>query len=794
MAVKVLHSLASSPQAVRRFAYEAEVLGRLDHPCIAKVFEAGFDDGAGGVPFIAMELVDGQDLLSHCDDHGLGRRQRLELFVRICEGVEHAHQNGVVHRDLKPANILVTANGQPKILDFGIARPVVDDGEATPGGTVTGFVVGSIAWMSPEQARGDRARIDVRSDVYSLGTVFFRLLADGMPIETSELAAWEAAQAICEKEPQRLARVDRDLRGDLDAIAAMALEKDPARRYPSAGALGRDVQRFLDHQPVEARGWSATYQFRKFARRHWFVVSAAALVFVSILVGLVTGIVLWRQAEDARGREELARIEVEREAETSTRVIEFFEGMFRQEDPRFARGATITVKEVLDRHADGIADGLEGEPLIRARLMDVIGTVYHHLWLFEECAPLFDQAFELRRAELGDEHPDVLVSMQKVVTQRAQEGHYGEAVELGRELLAARRRAFGSEDPRTVESLHDLGTALYSSGQLDEAEPILAEAHAARVRLFGEAGTDTLRTLQYLGQIQLTESRYEESQATFERLVELARSSHGLLHARTIIGMRALAIVYAERGFFADAERVCLEAIDAAERLVGEDSLLTVEVTGAMIGILKGLGRQAEAVDLQLETLARVSSIYGDDHPATNKHRINLALGLLNAGRSAEAEEAALAGLKKLRAAEGDHRDAILMGLSCLGAVYSNTGRLRQAEETFLEILDRFGSSRGDLTAIATLNSLGSLYLQTNRVDESYPHFQEGIALAREVLGDSHTMTFLLRLNLTEAQRLSGRLDEARAGRESLVSDVERAFGPDHPDTGMYRQALEQLR
>ena len=793
VAIKVLHALGTTPRAVRRFTYEAEVLGHLDHPHIAKVHEAGFDEALGGLPFIAMELVEGTDLLAHCDEAGLDRRARLELFVRVCEGVEHAHRKGVVHRDLKPENILVTAGGQPKIVDFGIARPVVDEGETTPGMTATGLVMGSISWMSPEQASGDPAKIDVRSDVFSLGTVLFRLVSGEMPLDLGSLGTLEAAQAICEKAPKRLGRLDRDLRGDLDAIASKALEKEPDRRYTSAGALGRDVQRFLDFLPVEARGWSAAYQLRRFAQRHRLLVGTAALLLVSVLAGLVTGIVLWQRAEGALGRESAARGLAEQEAATSERVVRFFEEMFRQQSPALARGGTLTVKEMLDRQAREIDDRLEEEPRVRARLMASMGGAYLSLGLLEEAAPLLEQALAIRSAELGEDDPETWQSMQSMVVYSTQTGELEEAVQRATDVLGRREAAFGADHVETLESRQRLGFALVDMGRLDEGETELRATIDGQRRVLGDGHADTLLSMMKLGEVCRRTSRYDEALEIHEEALESARTAFGERHPQTIAALQSLSILYAELGQLEKAEPLCVEAIEAATALYGADNRWVLQVSRPLPAILRSLGRTDEALGLWRDILERSERLLGAEHPDTLYGHMAIVLTLVDAGDLEAAEEHARIALEGLRAIPGQHDEGILAALSYLGTIYKRTDRSEQAEEAYLEVLEHFGDSKADITALSTMNHLGELYLLQGRIEEADALLAEATSVSAELLGPTHLLTMMLRRSQCQAHRQAGRNGEARAALESLVADGDRDLGPDHPLTQSAREALEEL-
>jgi serine/threonine protein kinase len=287
VALKLIKPGMTTVELLRRFEQESDALGRLQHPGIAQVYEAGTaDTGYGPQPYFAMELIRGETLLDYAERHALSTRDRLRIFAKICDAVHHAHQRGLIHRDLKPGNILVDDSGQPKVLDFGVARATHGDARSKLR-TDIGQLVGTLPYMSPEQALADPQELDTRSDVYSLGVILYELLSARLPYNIGKLVH-EAIQAIREEEPVRLSSINRNYRGDIETIVSKAMEKTKTRRYSTAAELGADIERYLRDEPIIAKPPGTTYQLTKFAKRHRGVV-AGVVAFLVVLVAIVMG-------------------------------------------------------------------------------------------------------------------------------------------------------------------------------------------------------------------------------------------------------------------------------------------------------------------------------------------------------------------------------------------------------------------------------------------------------------------------------------------------------------------------
>jgi serine/threonine protein kinase len=478
VAVKLIKVGMDTREVVARFESERQALALMDHPAIAKVFDAG--STPEGRPYFVMEYVAGQPITDYCDRHRLTMRQRMELFILVCEGVQHAHQKAIIHRDLKPSNILVTeVDGKPvpRIIDFGVAKATSQQLNAGTMYTRAGAMIGTPGYMSPEQADSGGEDLDTRSDVYSLGVVFYELLVGALPIEFAKLAYDEMLRHLRETDaPKPSTRVrtlgqtsltnaqnrgvdtvalTRQLRGDADAIALKALEKDRTRRYASPADLAADIGRYLRSEPVTAHPPSLPYRARKYVRRHTLGVGLAAAIIL-LLVGLAVAQTI-----------QLRRIRQERDR--ADRIAEFMTNMFKVSDPSHSRGNDVRVREILDKASSQVLSGLDKDPLDQAQLMGVMGDVYRNLGLYPQAESLLRRALASRTKLLGDKNEDTLKSMYSLASLLQLESRTAEAEKLSRQTLDLRRRTLGPEARGTVESMSQVGLILNDEGHYPEA-------------------------------------------------------------------------------------------------------------------------------------------------------------------------------------------------------------------------------------------------------------------------------------------------------------------------------------
>ena len=728
VAFKVLSPGLVQPALLRRFQQEAEALGRLHHPGIAQIHEAGsFDAGDGEQPIFAMEYVAGQSLTAHADSHRLGRKDRLLLLLAITEAVQPAHQRGVIHRDLKPANILVQADasgpGLPKVLDFGIAR-VFGEGqdEEASSHTGAGQMLGTLAYMSPEQARGETATIDARSDVYALGVIAYELLAGRLPFELAALPMHEAVRVLSEDEPPPLSRHDASLRGDLEIIVATALAKEPARRYTSARDLGADIEAFLASRPIAARAPTRLYRLGKFVRRNKAVVIGVSALIVSLATGLLTSTALYLRAEQHRLQaehraeqiEQVARLQETRLARLAIERMgqQLRNGLINRLDQAAARGridaATYRAQRPLIAELLSGADfpglafsaidlnllvptlvDIDGElaeqPLVQARLLQRLAITYRELGRHARAEPLQQRALALREKWLGPEHPDTLRSAAETVALLERLGRYAEAEDLALVALERRERLDGPLAADTLRIRHSLGGVLLSSGKPKEAIEILERVHAEFVTALGRDHRDTLNALNSLGMAQAQAGEYALAEPLLSEALEQYRASFGEEDPGTLRALNNLGYVNDLEGHYKDAEALYRQALDVRRRVSGDEHPETLTAMNNLAFALSGLGREAEAEPLYREAMEGRRRVLGDEHPDTIAAMSNYGVVLREAGRAADAERlAALVVASARRALPAGHWHlGVFLGHH--GAALMALDRHREAESALLE-------------------------------------------------------------------------------------------------------------
>jgi serine/threonine protein kinase/Flp pilus assembly protein TadD len=703
VALKVIKLGMDTRQVIARFEAERQALALMDHPNIAKVHDAGAT--ATGRPYFVMELVRGLRITDYCNEKKLPTPKRLELFVQVCQAVQHAHQKGIIHRDLKPSNILVTVNdgvAVPKVIDFGIAKAT--SGERLTDKTVfTAFhqFIGTPAYMSPEQAELTNVDIDTRSDIYTLGVLLYELLTGLTPFDASELLQAgldEMRRTLREKEPARpstrLSTLGADqltatarlqgleppklinlVRGDLDWIVLKCLEKNRARRYETANALLIDIQRHLSHEPITAGPRSRLYAFQKTIRRHKVGFAAAAAVLLTLFLGL--GIATWSLAKERQ-----ARRRADIEAAKSSQTARVLENMLGGIDPKMAQERDTTLlREVLGQTATRVSRDLTNQPLVEAHLESTLGNIYAALGDFQTAEQMARNALALRRNDPAGQPADLAESLFDLAHHLWSQGKLAEAEKYARDGLTLATNAPGKKDALVAKSLAQLGVIVQDQGKLTEAEGLFRQSLAIRKQDLGSEHPTVAQAFNTLSGVLTLEGKMVEAEKANRQALKVFGwpfregdpSDDGALYNR--------GNVFFDKGNFVEAEACFRQALALRRKRPGSQDL---EVAlSSLATTLRRQQRFAEAEPLYRECLASRETNCPNAW-YTHYTRAMLGASLLGKRKFDEAEPLLISGYEGMREREGTIRErnkVLAETLQSMVQLFEATSRPDQATE-----------------------------------------------------------------------------------------------------------------
>jgi eukaryotic-like serine/threonine-protein kinase len=703
VALKIIKPGMDTKSVIARFEAERQALALMDHPNIAKVFDAGATES--GRPYFVMELVRGVKITEYCDQKSLTTGERLKLFIHVCQAIQHAHQKGIIHRDIKPSNILVTTTLEgaplPVVIDFGIAKATTNQ-RLTDKTLFTAFemLIGTPAYMSPEQAAMTTVDVDTRSDIYSLGVLLYELLTGATPFNAGELLKAgldEVRRVICEQEPVRpsthlskMTEADlttvaqrrcseppaliRTVRGDLDWIVMKALEKNRTRRYETASGLALDVQRFLTDETISARPPSAFYKFQKTLLRNKLLFIGVGVITVLLIVSLIvvsTSLARERQArheaDAALQQAEADKTRAQTEVIRSRQVTQFLEDMLRGVGPSVALGRdTAMMREILGRTADRVGKEMTNQPVVEAELRSVIGRLYQEIGNYEAAEKMHRAALAINRKQSGAESPEIAASLNDLGLALFEEGNLAEAENAYQEALSIRRRLFGSENADLAVSLNGLAVVYRHQRKLPESESLTREAIGIRRKLFGNESLEVSDSLHNLSIVLGDEGKRAESEATARELLAMRRKLLGLEHPLVAAALQDLSWATSYNGKSEEAESLRREALAMQRKFLGDEHPAVSRSLAALGESMRQRGNFAEAHAVLSAVISIQRKVLGADSPAFLFSLGSLGLTLEQEGKWTEAETAhreALNGWPKELGMEYPQRLGELAGL-----------------------------------------------------------------------------------------------------------------------------------
>jgi non-specific serine/threonine protein kinase/serine/threonine-protein kinase len=791
VALKVLHRTVEDNAAYQRFRFEAEALARLRHPHIAQIYEAGaapLGDSSPS-PFFAMELVeDALPITRFVAERGLSIRERLELFVSVCEAVHHGHQHGVIHRDIKPANVLVGADGVPKVIDFGIAMAAGGDGRAMTTGIDRGQLIGTLNAMSPEQCGGGgehSSDIDTRADVYALGVLLYEMVADKPPHDLSAMSVPQAIRTIVETDAPKPSAHNPAARGDLDAIIGKAIRRDRRERYPGAASLAADVRRHLEHKPIEARPASLALVMKRFARRSPALAGAIGAAVLLLVGGVVVSSSLAIEANAARKDAEDREKSLERVVGYQESLLAGLDVAAIGDDMRAGLVEAVSVKSedasaqletaiggvnftTLALHAvdhavlrpshEAINAQFADDPGLRARLLLRLGVTMYALGLPASTEPVLRESLAIRREMLGDDHDDTLRSLNALGLSLNAMGRYEEAKAVMAEGYERSVRVLGRDDESTMRLGVSLGLVHRALGELDEAEAVWRVTYEDQERVLGAEHDETLRTMNNLAVLYGTRGELGKAADQFASLLELRRKQFGADSPQTISLASNLGIILRNKGDFERSGELLGEAYTIASRNLGDEHPMTLRVLHAQAESARLAGDADGAYELIGRVVDARTDALGEGHPDTllaRRLQAELVQDRGDARAGLDGIEQVIAGLATaLSAGHPLTHETRLIRAQMLLLAGDADASLAECEATLAEARAGPRPNQGLLGRL--LSGQGRALMALDRLDEAGPPLAEGAELLAAAQGAEHVYTRNAEVALAEFRARTG--------------------------------------
>lgn len=776
VAIKLVRRGLVSRQVQNRLRIERQILATLNHPNIAKLLDGGTTPD--GTPYLVMEYIDGEPIDAYCDRHQLTIEERLRLFRTVCSAVHSAHQNLVVHRDLKPSNILVTRDGVPKLLDFGIAK-LLDERPLMQTLAVTQADVRLMTpdHASPEQVRGDP--ITTASDVYVLAILLYELLTGVKPFAKVMHRLADLERAICEQMPAApsaaliasdrlplselediatkrstsLPRLRRILRGDLDNVVLAGLRKEPERRYASVEQFSADVDRYLQGLPVTARADAWAYRAAKFVRRHFIVVGLSAAFVASLIAFSITTYVQAKRIEQERDLAAYERSVAELQRARAEEISQFMISSFEVSDPSEARGNEIKAREILDRGAERVRNTLKDQPDLQAALMHTIGSVYLSLGLRGEAESLIGESLAIRERLFGKDHELVAESLTRLVEVHRVAGRWAEAQEAAERALAIYTQTSGENSVNAALGLQNLGMILYDRGEPERAEALLRRSLDLYVSHLGEEHEKLTNVLDMLGRIARGRSDLNEAESLLRRALEIEQKTSGADHPKTIQRLHNLALIEWRKGDREGAEQHFRAVIADSERVLGLP------------------------------------------HPDTAVAISNLASLLREQRRFEEAQQLFERSLELNRKWRGTRHFAVGYDLARLAQLELERQNLERAERLVREALDIYSETLEPNNAhiAAALITLGRTLVERKTAQAALAPLERARAICEQRYGLESAEYAVASSTLARAWTLTGQLDKAEPMLKRAYSVLHRERGTGAEATVRAREWIEEL-